>query len=105
MKALYDPGRKSCQDLGRILTRSWQFPITGSWHVSVQDPREDPAKNFRIVILYDHVKIFYDPKHIMYITGSLRESCKILTNGFNKEFLLGCVTENPVHHHVCFDLV
>ena len=24
-------------------------------------------------ILQDHVKIFYDPKHLVYITGSLRE--------------------------------
>ena len=33
-----------------------------------------------------------------YITGSLRESCKILIKGFNKEFLPGSLTEHPVHH-------
>ena len=50
------------------------------------------------------MKIYYDPKHIMYITGSLREFCKILTKGFNKEFLRipGCLTEHPVHRPVCF---
>ena len=49
------------------------------------------------------MKIFYDPKYILYITESLREPCKILTKGFNKEFLPGCLTEHPVHHLVhCF---
>ena len=33
-----------------------------------------------------------------YITGSLRESCKILVKGFNKKFLPGSLTEHPVHH-------
>ena len=34
-----------------------------------------------------------------YITGSLREPCKILIKGFNKEFLPGSLTdlEHPVH--------
>ena len=48
------------------------------------------------------MKIFYDLKHILYITEFLRESCKILTKGFNKEFRPGCLTEHPVHHLVCF---
>ena len=48
------------------------------------------------------MKIFYDPKHILCIAGPLRESCKILAKGFNKEFLLGCLTEHPVHHLVHF---
>ena len=47
---------------------------------------------------------FYDPKYIMYITGSLRESCKILIKGSNKEFLPGCLTEHLVHHSVCFSV-
>ena len=47
------------------------------------------------------MKIFYDPKHILYIAGSLRESCKILTKRFNEEFLPGCLTE---HHFVCFSV-
>ena len=50
------------------------------------------------------MKIFYDPKHILYITGSLRESCEILTKRINKEFLPGCLTEHPVHHLVCFSV-
>ena len=52
------------------------------------------------------MKIFYDHKHIMYITGSSRESYKILTKGFNKGFLSGCLqlTEHPVHHLVCFSV-
>ena len=50
------------------------------------------------------MKIFYDPKHILYIAGSLRESCKILTKEFNKEFLPGFLTEHPVHHLVCFSV-
>ena len=48
------------------------------------------------------MKIFYNLKHILYIAGSLRESCKILTKGFNKEFLPGCLTEHPVHYLVHF---
>ena len=39
-----------------------------------------------------------------YITGSLRESCKILIKGFNKEFLQGSLTEHPVHHLVYFSV-
>ena len=51
------------------------------------------------------MKIFYDPiKHIMYITGSLRESCKIPTKGFNKRFLPGYLIEHPVRHPVCFSV-
>ena len=47
---------------------------------------------------------FHDSKHILYITGSLRESCKILTKGFNKEFLPGTLTEHPVCHLVHFSV-
>ena len=43
-------------------------------------------------------------KHILYITGSLRESCIILTKGFNKEFLPACLTEHPVHYLVHFSV-
>ena len=50
------------------------------------------------------MKIFYDPKHILYIAGSLREFCKILTKRFSKEFLPGCLMEHPVHHLVCFSV-
>ena len=38
----------------------------------------------------------------MYNTGSLRESCKILIKGYNKECLLGCMIEHLVHDPVCF---
>ena len=48
------------------------------------------------------MKNFYDPKHILYIAGSLGESCKVQTKGLNKEFLPGCLTEHPVHHFVHF---
>ena len=87
--------------------------------LSVQNPTEDPATNFRILCrilqdlgrilgrilqdpigsyrilhrIIDHVKYLYDPKHIPYITGSLRESCKILTKRFNEEFLPGCLPD------------
>ena len=49
------------------------------------------------------VKIFHDPKHT--VTASLRESCKILTKGYCKEFLSGCLTEHPVHDPVYFNSV
>ena len=48
------------------------------------------------------MKVFYDPKHILYITRSLRESCEILTKGFNNEFPPECLIEHPIHYLVHF---
>ena len=50
------------------------------------------------------MKIFYDPEHILYIAGYLREFYKILTKGFSREFLPGCLTEHCVHHLVRFSV-
>ena len=65
----------------------------------LQDPKQDPTGSYRIVcrILNNPVgscEDFYDPKHILCIAGSSREACKIVTKGFNKEFLPGCLTEH-----------
>ena len=44
--------------------------------------------------------------HPKYITGSLkRESCKILIEGFNKEFLPGSLAEHPIHHLMHCDIL
>ena len=80
----------------------------GSYKI-LHNPKQDPIGSYRILcrIIRNPVgscEDFYDPKCILYIAGSLRESCKILTEGFNKEFLPGCLTEHPVHHLVRFSV-
>ena len=44
--------------------------------------------------------------HPKYITGFVkRESCKILLEGFNKEFLPGSLAEHPIHYIVHSDIL
>ena len=78
------PGGKSCQDLVRILPQDPGMFLCG---ILTEDPIESCSQRILCRILKNPVGSCedYDPKHIMYITGSLTESCKILTKGFNKK--------------------